>query len=61
MSQNKKLYVHCPVCGHGLGKSGSGTNTEQNCTKCKSLLSYEVNADGVHVHIIRSSDKKKVS
>lgn len=61
MTQTEMMHVHCPVCGREIGKSGKGTTTEQNCSKCKALLSYSVDADTVRVRVVRGSDKKKVS
>ncbi len=61
MIQKNMLYVHCPICGREVCKSGEGTNTEQNCPKCKSVLSYAVENDTVRVHVVKASDKKKVS
>lgn len=61
MKQIEKLRVHCPVCGRELGKSGKGTNTEQSCSKCKSILNYDVGSDTVCVRVVWASDKQKVS
>ena len=55
MNQKSMLYVHCPVCGR------EGTNTEQNCPKCKSVLSYAVESDTVRIRVVKASDKKRVS
>ena len=61
MNQKSMLYIHCPVCGREVCKSGEGTNTEQNCPKCKSVLSYAVESDTVRIRVVKASDKKRVS
>ena len=52
-----KMYINCPVCGANQGKSGSGTNTEANCRKCGSTLSYEVKGKTILVQVVKESTK----
>jgi phage FluMu protein Com len=54
-----KLYTNCPECGYRLGRSGTGTNTEMICPRCRAVLNYEVDDGVVTIKILRHADNIK--
>lgn len=53
-----KLLTFCSNCGHKLGRSADGTQTETVCPKCGAEIEYTVDEQTVIVKIIKPSDKK---
>ena len=43
---NSKLYATCPACGRRLCKAVPGSELEQDCPKCQSLVLIQVDPDG---------------
>ncbi len=54
-----KFYTFCSSCGHVLGRSGVGTETEVRCPKCGAELEYAVEDRRVTVTILRPSMKQQ--
>lgn len=53
-----KLYTFCSSCGHSLGRSTAGTETEIRCPKCGAEIEYAVEDKKVTVTILRPSMKQ---
>ena len=43
---SSKLYVTCPACGKRLCRAVPGSELEQDCPKCRSLVLVQVDPDG---------------
>lgn len=54
-----KFYTFCSSCGHSLGRSGAGTETEVRCPKCGAQLEYAVDDKKVIVTILQPSSKQQ--
>lgn len=54
-----KLYTFCSSCGHCLGRSGAGTETEIRCPKCGAEIEYAVEDKKVTITILRPSMKQQ--
>lgn len=54
-----KFYTFCSSCGHALGRSGAGTETEVRCPKCGAQLEYAVEDKKVTVTLLQPSSKQQ--
>ena len=43
---NSKFYAVCPACGRRLCKAVPGSEVEQDCPKCQSVVLIRVDPDG---------------
>lgn len=54
-----KFYTFCSSCGHALGRSAEGTETEVRCPKCGAQLEYAVEDKKVIVTLLQPSLKQQ--
>lgn len=57
--RNMKYYTFCSSCGHILGRSTAGTETELKCPKCGAEIAYAVDDKKVTVTLLRPSSKQQ--